>query len=44
MNAFDEEMLMENFDRWNDRDKRERFLRRMEHKLHAKELRYPRGA
>ena len=39
MNAINEDMLMEAFDRWNDREKRQRFLRRMEHKLHSKELR-----
>ena len=40
MNTFDKDTLMESFDRWNDRERRERFLRRMEHKLRAKELRY----
>lgn len=38
MHTFDEETLMQTFDRWNDRDRRHRFLRRMEHKLHSKEL------
>lgn len=32
-----EEQLMEIFDKWDDRDRRERFVRRMEHKLKAKE-------
>lgn len=36
---YDEDKLMELFDRWNQKDQRERFLRRMEHKLHAKEHR-----
>ena len=34
--TMEEELLMEQFDRWNDRDRRNRFLRRMEHKLHVK--------
>jgi hypothetical protein len=38
--SYDEELLMETFDKWDDRDRRARFVRRMEHKLNAKELRY----
>jgi hypothetical protein len=38
--SYDEESLMETFDKWDDRSRRERFVRRMEHKLNAKELRY----
>ena len=34
----DIEKLQEDFDKWESRDRRERFLRRMEHKLHNKEL------
>jgi hypothetical protein len=37
--TYDEEALMENFDKWDNRVKRERFRKRMEHKLHAKEQR-----
>ena len=32
--------LLETFDKWAVRDHRERFLRRMQHKLQVKELRY----
>lgn len=39
---YDEEELMETFDKWDNRDKRARFLRRMEHKLNAKESRFAR--
>ncbi len=41
--SYDEEMLMESFDKWDDRDRRERFIRRMEHKLHVKENRFSRS-
>jgi len=34
---YDEDMLMESFDKWDNRERRQRFLRRMEHKLNAKE-------
>lgn len=34
---YNEDALMDTFDKWNDRDKRDRFRKRMEHKLHAKE-------
>lgn len=34
---YDEDALMESFDKWDDRDRRERFLKRMEHKLNVKE-------
>ncbi len=37
---YDEEQLMESFDKWDSRERRSRFLRRMEHKLRAKELRF----
>lgn len=40
---FNEDNLMENFDKWNDRDKRERFRNRMEHKLRVKEHRFSRS-
>jgi hypothetical protein len=36
---YDEDALMESFDKWDNRAKRERFLKRMEHKLNAKESR-----
>jgi hypothetical protein len=34
---YNEDALMESFDKWDDRDRRDKFLKRMEHKLHAKE-------
>ncbi len=34
---YDEDALMESFDKWDSRERRQRFLRRMEHKLNAKE-------
>jgi hypothetical protein len=34
---YNEEALMEEFDRWKSKDKLDRFRKRMEHKLHAKE-------
>ena len=37
---YDEDALMESFDKWDNRVKRERFLKRMQHKLHAKEGRF----
>jgi hypothetical protein len=36
---YDEDALMESFDKWDNRERRQRFLRRMEHKLNAKEYR-----
>lgn len=36
---YDEDALMDSFDKWDSRVKRERFLKRMEHKLHSKEQR-----
>ena len=36
---YNEEALMESFDKWDNRERRQRFLRRMEHKLNAKEHR-----
>lgn len=33
----DADALMETFDKWDSRERRERFLRRMEHKLNIKE-------
>ena len=41
--VYDEEWLMENFARWDNRDRRQRFLKRMEHKANAKEYRVARG-
>ncbi|CAN5341981.1 hypothetical protein BH09PAT4_BH09PAT4_08670 [soil metagenome] len=38
--SYEEESLMDTFDKWDSRDRRERFVRRMEHKLRSKELRY----
>ena len=40
---YNEESLMESFDKWDDRDRRERFIRRMEHKLNAKEHKFSRS-
>jgi hypothetical protein len=34
---YDAHTLMDNFDKWDNRERRQRFLRRMEHKLNAKE-------
>lgn len=39
---YDEDAMMETFDKWDDRARRQRFLRRMEHKLNAKEQRIAR--
>ncbi len=39
---YDEDVLMDDFDRWNDKDKRDRFIKRMQHKLDAKERRFTR--
>lgn len=36
---YDEDALMDDLDRKDNRDYRARFLRRMAHKLHAKEYR-----
>lgn len=36
---YDEEGLMASFDKWDSQERRQRFLRRMEHKLNAKEHR-----
>ncbi|MGH7142133.1 MAG: hypothetical protein ACREF5_01510 [Candidatus Saccharimonadales bacterium] len=33
---YDEDTLMENFDRWDNQERRQRFLRRMERKFYAK--------
>ncbi len=38
--SYDEDELMETFDKWDDRDRRKRFVSRMERKLNAKEARY----
>lgn len=38
--SFDEDQLMDRLDKWDSRVKRERFIRKMEHKLNAKEHRY----
>ena len=38
---YNEEALMETFAKWDDRDKRERFIHKMEHKLNAKEQQFP---
>jgi hypothetical protein len=40
--TYDEEALMDSFDKWDNRAKRTRFIRRMEHKLNLKENRYGR--
>lgn len=37
---YNEESLMESFDKWDDRERRERFIKRMEHKLNLKERHY----
>ncbi len=37
---YNEESLMDTFDKWDDRDRRERFIRRMEHKLNVKEHKF----
>ena len=37
MGTIDEDTLMDAFDKWDSRERRERFLKRMEHKLHVKE-------
>jgi hypothetical protein len=37
MSYEDEMQLLETFDKWDDRDRRERFIHRMERKLNAKE-------
>lgn len=34
---YDEDALMEDFDKWKDEDRLNRFLNRMKHKLNAKE-------
>ena len=34
--SYEEDTLMETFDRWDDQERRLRFLRRMERKLYAK--------
>lgn len=39
---YDEDTLMDTFDKWDNRARRERFVRRMEHKFNAKEARYRR--
>jgi hypothetical protein len=36
---YDEDALMDSLDKWDDRTKRDRFRKRMEHKMHAKENR-----
>jgi hypothetical protein len=36
---YDEDALMDSFDKWNDRAKLQRFRKRMEHKLQARENR-----
>lgn len=41
--SYDEDALMEKFYKWDDRVRRQRFLRRMEHKLNAKEQRVMRA-
>lgn len=40
--SYNEDDLMERLDEWDDRDKRARFLHKMEHKLNAKEQYYNR--
>lgn len=34
---YDSQAFMDTFDRGDERERRQRFIRRMEHKLHAKE-------
>jgi hypothetical protein len=41
--VYDEDMLMEIFDKWDNRDRRQRVLKRLEHKLNAKESRVAHG-
>lgn len=36
---YDEDALMDSFAEWDSREKRERFIKRMQHKFHAKEQR-----
>ncbi len=43
MNHYDEDAFMARFERWDSRVRRERFLRRMEHKLNSKEQRLSYG-
>jgi hypothetical protein len=40
--SYDEDQLMESFDKWDDRERRERFIKRMEHKLYIKEHQFSR--
>lgn len=40
---YNEDALMESFDKWDNRERRQRFLRRMEHKLNSKEHRLAYG-
>lgn len=37
MDHFNEDALMEQFYKWNSQNRKQRFIRRMEHKLYAKE-------
>ena len=37
---YNEESLMEAFDKWKEDDRRERFFHRMEHKLNVKERKF----
>lgn len=39
---YDEDKLMEAFDKWDNHVRRQKFLRRMEHKLNAKERHFSR--
>lgn len=38
--SYEEEYLMATFDKWDDRDRRERFIHRMERKFNIKEQRF----
>ena len=40
---YNEDALMESFDKWDSQQRRQRFLKRMEHKLNAKEHRFAFG-
>ena len=41
--SYDEDELMETFDKWDNNQRRRNFIARMEHKLHAKERRFTQG-
>ena len=41
--SYNEDQFMETFDKWDDRNRRQRFIQRMEHKLYTKEHRFDRA-